>query len=1044
MASYTNYSACTTLETFLNFNSSTNTAEYRLLDIQVIDSYKNVSMFEKVGTGAIEFYINTLSTRATYIENWIATLPSNLTWKLLPQCEVYDNNENTTNAVYFQVTNEYGEVEIYNVSSSSATKLAVNDESIVNYNKSNIYFKPLYKKGLLIGIKQNDLNYNLITGRHIPLADLYPFKLNTYQTTHSTSYMNGEYCTITAPTEAYANAYSPGNLISGFLTRNSVGHDYWYEIHTISYVTFDFFTQKHIRKIEAWQVRDKNSFNSWTSFAYDFDQIFIYASNNESALPNTRVIDESNATLIYANKNARYLHQSTVTDSKDLLPDVVANVDVKAQYVRIFVKNTGGTGAGINEVKMYEESVSVPTNSLSLYDETHVSDGNSVKFYQQVWNTNVILEPNTTYLISTKVSFSVASSLENLIESSLYLGQTSSGDRSTNVTFFDSITDYEASQYSRKNNYQYSINTTYITKSNISYHSSGRYDSNYIYMGTVSNHANWVAKNYATSYDVTYNIEGGYYEATFYRRIDVYDDIYNMKYSICDSTFENIYDYVYLTHNAYNGGIPYMYVGLSTNWAGATPVNVKIEKANTTDTGIRTWTFNDESLTTSDGVILQNNVTSSSWPSYGTIEVNGVEHKVLEAMPGHDHNISYLTIPDLSIDTDFTVIVYTKAKASSSESINLLFMYFFGINVNSSQTISSTMQSVSNGMSVKMSYNEGVGSYYYQEIGSSSTMLLSESTNNGVIDNFATNAGSTNVFQKFAITYSQNAKKLKIYGVGNSSETFTASIELDLSSVTNHFDATNNTNLYIHNDRKYCMSDYIQIHVDRTKAMTMSELNSYNLMSTSLGNSKLWNFSNGQDLSELTQVGNPIDITTEGEAVFSYINGNTYKYYAFILDLSNNTSDFVIDFRFKSTNQGGNDGNRANIFQFGNLFTVYKAGNDYWRLFNNASLVKINYSRGLTPAYDTYGRYTFLYRYSENKWYMYLDGSAVTLVFESGAAFNPISGNTFVRGTSDEVNVSQVIKFGKFQQGTATNTFSHMYFDIGGTYSDSVIATGFA
>ena len=865
------------------------------------------------------------------------------------------------------------------------------------------------------------LNYNLITGRHIPLKNLYPFKVDINGSDYAYNYTNGEYCTITTSTAPNYNAYSPGNLITGYLTRYGGGHDYWYEQHTIAYVTFDFFTSKHIRKIEVWQVRDENSFSSWTSFAYDFDQIFIYASDDESLLPNERVIVESNPTLIYANKNAHYLHQSQITNSIELKPDVVANVDVKARYVRIFVKNTGGSGVGINEVKMYDvsedsevttsssktvsrwdglslvawdletdskpifdeskldysssvaanmnelidkftisryngnqlnyarvdnknsavivtndnslivggnksstgtiikqlltqeddqniwktgtdlsrssshsmsiwfyinedvkknstlvsgygsmlieyleffyenstdtllprfwwyaannnyykynmnkplatktwyhyvvtinvvdgdkwnvkcyidgelqdgynidnivsidhTSVNLPyphygvnehpnrtdqyltigdrsytypyvnsyvrklafydkvlsdseiksiyqstmtsptptltlkthsMDSVTLYDQTHVGNGNTNSSYQQMWNTNVVLEPNTSYFISMKVSYSVANSIENHIQTILHLGQTSSGDRSTNTLFINSIHDSEASQRSLKNNYEYNANHSDMIKNKISLDGTNHIfngtphtvHSSQMHLGSYSYLEGWVPKNYATSYDVTYNIDGGYYEATFYRRIDVYDDIHDLKFSVCDSTFENVYDYVYFTHTAYNGGIPYIYVGIQTAWSGATPVNFKIN---------RTWTFNRNSMSTAAWLFLhdmKNAVTTDGTPEFPTTIENSaykIENSVLK-IPAYVYNTGTdrsddfkVDVSDMGLNTNdaFTISLWVKNMHPSQSATrqDILIM----------KTVEGKTYSLSHKRGVQHMYSsDGINTYHF-------------------------------------------------------------------------------------------------------------------------------------------------------------------------------------------------------------------------------------------------------------------------------------------------------------------------------------------
>lgn len=209
-------------------------------------------------------------------------------------------------------------------------------------------------------------------------------------------------------------------------------------------------------------------------------------------------------------------------------------------------------------------------------------------------------------------------------------------------------------------------------------------------------------------------------------------------------------------------------------------------------------------------------------------------------------------------------------------------------------------------------------------------------------------------------------------------------------------------------------------------------------VSTTSGN---WDFSNGGSLSGLTAVGSTVDVSN-GYAVFSWVDDNTHEYYEFTFDASNNTGDFIIDFEFKAQNQGGPDGNRAQIFDFGSLFAIYKAQNDYWRILGGSGMLKIN-ANSLTPPQNTFGRFTFWYKYAENKWYMYYNGSAASLSIENSSGFSSVSGNSFIRGTSSQINASQNIRFGTFSQGHSTNTFDHMYFDIGGSYSESAISAGF-
>ena len=199
----------------------------------------------------------------------------------------------------------------------------------------------------------------------------------------------------------------------------------------------------------------------------------------------------------------------------------------------------------------------------------------------------------------------------------------------------------------------------------------------------------------------------------------------------------------------------------------------------------------------------------------------------------------------------------------------------------------------------------------------------------------------------------------------------------------------------------------------------------------------------------LTLVGNEVTVS-DGVAEFSYGDDNTYEYYKFPLELSGNTSDFIIDFKFKS------DSGRSQMFNFytgsdvnsPGSFHIYKADNYYWRiayLYNGqGSIVRINHG-SLTPANYTFGRYTLWYKYSENKFYTYVDGVEANLISEAGDG-SRVSGNTFMHADQSDINASIEISFGKLNnagENSGTNTFDHMYYDIGGTYTNAMISKGF-
>ena len=199
----------------------------------------------------------------------------------------------------------------------------------------------------------------------------------------------------------------------------------------------------------------------------------------------------------------------------------------------------------------------------------------------------------------------------------------------------------------------------------------------------------------------------------------------------------------------------------------------------------------------------------------------------------------------------------------------------------------------------------------------------------------------------------------------------------------------------------------------------------------------------------LTLVGNEVTVS-DGVAEFSYGDDNTYEYYKFPLELSGNTSDFIIDFKFKS------DSGRSQMFNFytgsdvnsPGSFHIYKADNYYWRiayLYNGqGSIVRINHG-SLTPANYTFGRYTIWYKYSENKFYMYVDGAEANLTHEAGDS-SRVAGNTFEPANQSDINASIEISFGKLNnagENSGTNTFDHMYYDIGGTYTNAMISKGF-
>jgi hypothetical protein len=215
-------------------------------------------------------------------------------------------------------------------------------------------------------------------------------------------------------------------------------------------------------------------------------------------------------------------------------------------------------------------------------------------------------------------------------------------------------------------------------------------------------------------------------------------------------------------------------------------------------------------------------------------------------------------------------------------------------------------------------------------------------------------------------------------------------------------------------------------------------------------NGRAWTFADTDDLSGLTLTGNAseIDRTEDGKVTFGKNTISGELSYSFPLELSNNKDDFVIDFRFKYQHNGPRVfamyENQSNM-----LFGIYMSNSDYWRWLSGSQLIRINHPNK-TPSRGVYGRYTILYKYSDHKFIMYYNGEFVTFTPESPRINFEISQDNhalsiLVKDKSSFNDTTYNISFGHVHDSGLSNftTFDHMYYDIGGTYTDEQIKEGF-
>ena len=176
------------------------------------------------------------------------------------------------------------------------------------------------------------------------------------------------------------------------------------------------------------------------------------------------------------------------------------------------------------------------------------------------------------------------------------------------------------------------------------------------------------------------------------------------------------------------------------------------------------------------------------------------------------------------------------------------------------------------------------------------------------------------------------------------------------------------------------------------------------------------------------------------------ISLNTGQYYTIPFDLRGNTSDFIIDFEYKASSQ------RTYIFQFesmsNHIIMNYKvegssAPENYWRLNTTSADLKMMTS----PAdLTTTTRFTYWYKYNENRFYVYVNGVAEVLHWEARSS-DKHNENSFITGLDSNTFNSSMYKisFGHipFTEVQSAITFKHFYYDIGGVYTPEMIAIGF-